>query len=547
MKTPQLLGPDGQPIDRKALTQEIGGATIGGVRSPLSNYPADGLNPLRLASILREADAGDPVRYLELAETIEERDPHYLAVLGTRRRSVSQIEITVDAGSEDAEDEAIAQMVRDWIKRDELTDEVFDILDCIGKGYSFTEIIWEVSEGQWMPQRLEWRDPRWFRFARHDLKTPMMLGDTGQELPLPAMKFIQAQIKAKSGLALRSGLARVASWGWMFKMYSIRDWAIFRQTYGQPVRIGKFGPGATKEDKDTLFRAVANIAGDCAAIIPESMAIDFVEAGNLGSGHTVYKESADWFDQQISKAVLGQTATTDALTGGMGSGKEHREVQKDIETADARALAAILNRDLIRPWVQLNHGPRRVYPRLRIERVEQEDLKALADALGPMIDRGLEVEQASILTRFGLPAAKAGAKMLRPSGGGAVADASPTDPQAADRGFKRNPGKFKRVEALPGPEAALQAEGALAGKKAGGLPEDLLTDRMMVEGTVGMASIMGQIEAMLDAAGSLEEFREMLLAGFPDLDASGLAKALALGMLTAHGAGRDAVVAEGTE
>jgi len=541
MKSPQLLGPDGQPVERKALTQEIAAATVGGVRSPISNYPADGLNPLRLAEILREADAGDPLRYLELAETIEERDPHYLGVLGTRRRSVSQIEITVDAGSEDPADEAIAQMVRDWIRRDELADEVFDILDCVGKGYSFTEIIWDHSEGQWMPQRLEWRDPRWFRFARTDLKTPMMLGETGQEMPLPGFKFIAAQIKAKSGLALRAGLARVAAWGWMFKAYTQRDWAIFSQTYGQPVRVGKFGPGATKEDRDTLFRAVANIAGDCAAIIPDSMQIEFIESGNVGAAHTLYKERADWIDQQISKAVLGQTATTDALTGGMGSGKEHREVQKDIETADARALAAILNRDLIRPWVQLNHGQVRVYPRLRIERVEQEDLKALADALGPMIDRGLEVEQGSILTRFGLPEAKAGAKMLRPAGGAAAATALPTDPSVSDRGIKRNPGEFKRVEALPGAEAALQAEGPLAGKKPGGSPEDVLAVRMAVEAAPAMAAMLDQIEAMVRSAGSFDELREMLLAGFPDIDASVLADVIALGLVAANAGGQIAV------
>lgn len=63
--------------------------TLGGVRSPLSGYPGDGLNPVRLANILRAADQGDPVDYLELAETIEERDPHFLGVIGTRKRAVN--------------------------------------------------------------------------------------------------------------------------------------------------------------------------------------------------------------------------------------------------------------------------------------------------------------------------------------------------------------------------------------------------------------------------------------------------------------------------
>ena len=118
-----------------------------------------------------------------------------------------------------------------------------------------------------------------------------------------------------------------------------RDWAIFTQTYGQPLRIGKWAPGASEDDKETLFRAVANIAGDCAGIIPDTMSIDFVEAKNVGSAHQLYKERSDWLDQQISKAVLGQTATTDAVTGGLGSGREHREVQEDLERADARAVA----------------------------------------------------------------------------------------------------------------------------------------------------------------------------------------------------------------
>lgn len=544
MRATNLLGPDGRPMDRQELTREVGAATIGGVRSPLTSYPGDGLTPLRLTSIMREADAGNPVRYLELLETIEERDPHYVGVLGTRRRAVAGIEITVEPVSDSAEDEARAELVREWLKRDELSTEVFNILDCVGKGYSLTEIIWDTSEGQWRPLRLEYRDPRWFRFQRHDLKTPLLLDDVGAELPLTHGKWVFATIPSKSGIPIRSGVGRLAAWGWLFKAYAQRDWAIFRQTYGQPVRLGKFGAGASEEDKKTLFRAVANIAGDCAAIIPESMMIEFIEAGNLGSGHTVYKESIDWTDQQISKAVLGQTATTDALTGGMGSGKEHREVQKDIETADARALAAILNRDLVQPWMRLEFGDQQAYPRIRIERVEQEDLKALSDALGPMIDRGLEVEQGAIMTRFGLAEAPAGARLLRPAGARVAADAAPAEPSAPDGEIKRNPGEIKWVEPPSGPEAALQAEGPLAGLPSRPAPEDVLAERMALEAAPAMGALFEQIEVMLGAAGSLEEFREMLLAGFGGLDASALQEVMALGLIAAQGAGREAVKGE---
>lgn len=77
-----LIDARGRPIEKKLLVEEVAGPTLTGVRSPLSGHPGDGLNPVRLASILREAEAGNPVRYLELAETIEERDLHLVGVLG---------------------------------------------------------------------------------------------------------------------------------------------------------------------------------------------------------------------------------------------------------------------------------------------------------------------------------------------------------------------------------------------------------------------------------------------------------------------------------
>lgn len=537
MAKPVIYDAYGRPIERAALTQEVAAPRVGTARTPSAGYPADGLNPVRLAAILRAADLGEPRQFLELAETIEERDPHYLGVIGTRRRSVSQLEVTVEAGSTDPEDEKIAQMVRDWLDRDELSGELFNILDCLGKGYSGTEVVYDLSEGQYRP-RLIWRDPRSFRFDRNDLETPMLLNAYGQPQPLEPGHFIWATIKAKSGLAVRSGLARVAAWGWMFKMYTQRDWAIFTQTYGQPVRLGKFAPGTSEEDKATLFRAVADIAGDCAAIIPEGMSIEFIEAGNVGAAHQLYKERCDWIDQQISKAVLGQTSTTDAVVGGLGSGKEHREVQEDIEKADVKALAAILNRDLIRVWVQLEYGPRKVYPRIRIGRAKEEDLKALTEALGPMIDRGMEVDMADLRERFGLPEPKAGAKMLRPQGAGA----QPTDPSDPNSKIKRVLDVFKRVEPVSAPTPAPQAEGALAAKKQGGSAEDVLTDRMQIEAAPAIEGMMAKIEAMMQAAGSLEELQQMLSEGFADIDTTDLAEVLSRGLLAANAGGRVAVL-----
>jgi len=529
---PILVGPDGvTPLKREVLTQEIARASITGVRSPLTGYPGNGLNPTRLANILREADAGDPLRYLELAEQIEERDMHYVGVLGTRKRSVAQLDITVEAASVAAEDVARADMVRAWLTRDELQEELFDVLDAIGKGVSFTEIVWDTSEGQWQPLKLEWRDPRWFTFDVRDGVTPLLrvdgsdplLADTDSyyrslcAVPLPPFKFVKAVIRAKSGLPIRSGIARLAIWSWMFKAFTLRDWAIFVQTYGQPIRVGKYHAGATEADKDTLFRAVANIAGDCAAIVPEGMEIAFVEAKASGDNSDLYLKRADWLDQQVSKAVLGQTATTDAVTGGLGSGKEHRQVQEDIERADAKALAAILNRDLVRPWIDLEYGPQKAYPRLRIGRAEDKDIKQLVDGVERLVPLGLRVSKGWMNDQLGIPDPDANEDLL------AVPAPPPGFPPRENAGAPPALQSAKPVRAGDAvDDLAAQAE-ALAQS-----PSDALIDH---------------VRALVEQASSLEEVRDKLLQLTPDMPKARLAEVMRMALVMAELSGRADIAA----
>jgi len=529
----QLVDQWGQPLRREVMTKDVAGPSITGVRSPIAGYPADGMTPTRLAGLLRDAAEGEPLQYFELAELIEERDLHYAGVLGTRRRSVAQIDVSVEAASDDPEDVRRADMVREWLKRDELSEEVFDILDAIGKGVSFTEIIWDCSEGQWWPKRLEWRDPRWFTFDRRTMRQPMLRGGIdGYAVaePLPAFKFVYCQIKAKSGLPVRAGVARLAAWAWMFKAFTQRDWAIFVQTYGQPVRVGKFHEGATKEDKATLFRAVANIAGDCAAIIPESMQIDFIESKNVTAGSDLYEKRADWLDRQVSKAVLGQTGTTDSKQGGLGDGgnKVHEGVREDIERADCKALAAVLNRDLIRPWCDLEFGPGKKYPRLVIARPDGEDLTALAENLERLVPLGLRIEASEVRDKFGFSEPKAGAEVL------AQAPAAPMP------GVRQ--GLTKTEPAQPAlPKPALHAAETPAEPAH---PAELVAAQMEEPAIAAVTDMVGQIETMLTKASDLGEFRMMLTSAFGEIGEGALAEVLAQGIAAAAAAGRSDLVDE---
>ena len=57
------------------------------VSDKYSEYPSNGLTPVKLAEILREADAGDVLRQMELFEEMEEKDPHLFSQLQTRKNA----------------------------------------------------------------------------------------------------------------------------------------------------------------------------------------------------------------------------------------------------------------------------------------------------------------------------------------------------------------------------------------------------------------------------------------------------------------------------
>lgn len=375
MKT--LYDADGNPVDKTRLVEELAAPTVTGVRQILSGHPAQNLTPQRLTALLLAAEQGDALAYLELAEEMEEKDLHYRSVLSTRKLQVAGLPMKVEAATDAAEDVKAADLVRDFFDTGVLAEAVQDILDAVGKGYSVCEIMWNTDGKNWFPSAILWRDPRWFEFDRLDGVTLRLKGESGLPEPLAPGKFITHTHKSKSGLPIRGGLARPVAWYYLFKNFGIKSWVQFAQVFGFPLRVGRYGSEATPDEKEVLLRAVRSIAQDAAAIIPDSMRIEFVNTNSTGNVQ-IFKGLTEYFDKQISKAVLGQTGTTD-VGQHVGTANAHERVREDIEESDAAQLAATLSRDLVRPLVDLNLGPRRRYPIIRIVREKKEDVSKWID------------------------------------------------------------------------------------------------------------------------------------------------------------------------
>lgn len=518
-----ILGPDGRPIDRTLLSQEVAAPTVSGVRRVHEERVATGLTPERLGSLLRDAAIGLTRAYLTLAEEMEERYLHYASQLQTRRLAIESVDVTVEAAK--GVPSKIIAAVEELTEESAFEEALGSLTDGIAKSYAAVEMMWEYERGALRPVEYIYRDQRFFQFDRLSLSELRLAVDgsiEGEELP--AAKFLRHLPRSKMGIPIRRGVARPAAWAYMIQSFALQDWAGFSEVYGMPLRVGKYNAGASESDKRTLLKAVASIANDAAAIIPDGMMIEFHEVSGT-QGSAVFGGLLDYVDKQVSKLVVGQTMTSDDGSS-LGQAKIHNEVRLDILRADAKQLAATMTRDLIIPFVAMNFGPQDVYPQLRMPVPDPEDLEVLTKAVTAMVPLGLKVGQREMREKIGLSEPGDDEELLQ-----APQPVAPTEPDAAQEDpANDNPGRrpSKKIAALSAEVAdhrrscrcrsclsLLAAEAITAGADAQD-DVDALLEEALGDWQQLTAPIVDPLFAILDKATTFDEAVAMLQAAGPD-------------------------------
>jgi phage gp29-like protein len=172
-----------------------------------------------------------------------------------------------------------------------------------------------------------------------------------------------------------------------------------------PLRLGKYDPTASPGDREALIRAIRNLASDAAGVISKNTEIEFVEAASRQAAANPFQVMAEFCNREMSKAVLGQTLTTDTAgaTGTYSAAKVHAQVRRDLVEADAQALATTLREQLLRPLVGFNFGWDRPLPWFRFKYEEEEDLKALSEVYLNLKKIGVPLSLEHLAERFAIP------------------------------------------------------------------------------------------------------------------------------------------------
>ena len=473
---------------RRPDTNEI---AVAQVTDKYSEYPSNGLTPVKLAEIFKEADAGDVLRQMELFEEMEEKDPHLFSQLQTRKNAVTGLDFEIIPFSDDPRDKGIADFIEEQINGIESLEDVeTDLLDAIGKGFAVSEIMWGYDEGHVVVREIKSRHQKRFFWDSLDDSFKVRTKDAPEGILLPTNKFIVHRYKARSGHTSRAGILRVVAWMYLFKNYDLKDWVSFAEVYGLPLRLGKYAPGASEADKVALMQALIQIGADAAGIIPDGTSIDFITTEKTSSSD-LYERLARYCDEQISKAILGQTLTSDSGGGSYAQSKTHNDVRHDLTVADCKSLASTLRRDLIRPLCIFNFGEDKRVPHIRFDCEESEDLTQTATIIGTLVNEvGLRVPTSFIYKKFSIPEPEADEEVAAPRSTSAGLTGLP---------FKKEPNPA---------QIALKAEGD------GGVGTqqhiDKLASAAVRHGAGSFKRAFGPVLKIIEKAESLEELRDMM-------------------------------------
>ncbi|MCH7631669.1 MAG: DUF935 family protein [Planctomycetes bacterium] len=378
----------------------------------IRDYPSSGLTPSRLASILAEADDGSLSMAMQLFEEMEEKDAHLFSVANTRRLALTGLDWQVVSAADvrDVSDRGLADEATSYC-REVLTgiepfDEILQHLSlALGRNIAVAEIVWGLREGSFQPVDLVPVD--FARIAFDDLDRLRILTESEPDegIEPPANKFITHTPHNVSGHPQRGGLLRVTAMVYLAKNLSLKDWMIYAEVFGMPVRIARYEPSATPDEKRELLTMLESLGSNAAGIFSNAVELQVIEA-NRGTAGPPYERLVEYLNREMSKAWLGQTLTTDisGQRGSLAASQIHDEVRRDLLTDDIRKEGRTIRRDLLSPMTRLRFGPNAPVPFFRRCPRRPRDAREFVDVLDVAVNRlGVKVSQAWTRDVLGIP------------------------------------------------------------------------------------------------------------------------------------------------
>lgn len=273
-----------------------------------------------------------------------------------------------------------------------------DILDAPMYGYVPIEISWQKEGSNLIPSCLSAKPQEWFFFNSEGeffFKDKNFNGK--REIDLNGCKFLLPRNKPTFKNPYGKAKLSSAFWNVAFINGGMEFWIKFSEKYAMPYMFGKYDRSLSKVEQRDFLQGLKNLVQDAVALIPSDGSVEIMQTGST-SNSAIYSDLITKCENNISKAILGATLTTDiGSSGSYAASNTHMGVREDIIASDKRLVENIINQ-FIRMIDTLNFQDNNL-PEFKF--VDETDLSALAERDNKVAALGVKFTKEYIKKTYG--------------------------------------------------------------------------------------------------------------------------------------------------
>lgn len=316
-----------------------------------------------------------------------EQDTHIRAISTAAKVNVASLKWRVDPykkpNEKDASptNKAIAEFVTQAFERMEtFPQHLYDLLDAIFKGFSFSEIIWKLWDNKyWTIANLMNRTQRRIQFDAQTRRPRVRtMQDPFYGSLVPAGKYIVHRTSSTWENPFGDALDQSLYWMWLFKKMGLQFFLKHLEVGSSTVPIVQHPNSANDKLKAEALKIASQIRNGAYGRLPDNFDILWAEAKNAAQTGNMYYDFIMLCNDEMTKTVKGQLLTTEGSSPrGMGSralGEIHQVTEDQYDHFRARGLAASVNKYLVKYLVDYNFANVDGYPRFTFDDDEEEDL-----------------------------------------------------------------------------------------------------------------------------------------------------------------------------
>jgi len=392
------------------------------------------LQPERMRQIKASAAQGRIGPLQAVYEKMEATDPRFGGLVTSLLNAVASMDLKVrtsdraGSGSDEALAKDLTRMVEYQIRKLDAKQVMKEFASTIIRGARAFEMKYELEDLPYDKRLAMVSDVRpirgsklkWQANSTEERYGELMLKTAGEQQGVyfdsfhPAKTVVLSSAEGHARWDTLGAARKCLSW-YLVKMYAQVWWSEFVEVYGQPIRIGRYPQGASKESQKKMEKFLKVLGKSAYGLFPHNMELQLKEAKNAGQIST-FSDIIKMANDEIAIALIGQVQTVgDRKQGSYAKAKVLEGIRQEVLSFAAQIIERGFREGITSNLVKMNYGPdvpEVLWPRVTPVVERPGEAKAKAERFKLMAEAGTPVPLQHIYEQTGTPEPRDGERVL---------------------------------------------------------------------------------------------------------------------------------------